>query len=118
MLVALQVPVAGLRIHLYNSTPETYTTSGVVGSTFTSLVNAPYSSMVALLVHSSQSVPAALVVRYRPRNASPLLAISAYLRSGLLADCARLMRLVVLPAGRPVVSFVKVGLAASALVLL
>ena len=118
MLLTLHAPVDALRWHLYNSTPDTYTTSGVVGSTFTSLVNAPYSSMVALLVHSSQLVPAALVVRYRPRKVSPLLAMSAYLRSGLLADCFRLMRLVVPPAGRPVVSWVKVGLAARALVLL
>src|SRR5687767_5513386 len=104
MLLTLQALVAVLRWHLYSSTPETYTTSGVVGSTFTSLVKAPYSSTVLLLVQSSQSVPAALVVRYRPRKVSLLLAKSAYLRSGLLADCARLMRLVVPPAGSPVVT--------------
>ena len=34
--------------------------------------------MTALFVHSSQFVPAALVVRYSPRNASALLAMSAY----------------------------------------
>ena len=112
------MPAAALRRHLYTPTPETYTTSGVVGSTLTSLVKAPYSSMVALPVHSSQVVPAAVVVRYSPMNASSLPATSAYLRSGLLADCARLIRLVALTAGRPVASRVKVGLAASALVLL
>ena len=63
MLLTLQTPVDALRRHLYSSTPDTYTTSGVVGSTFTSLVKAPYSSTVGLLVHSSQLVPAAVVVR-------------------------------------------------------
>src|SRR6267378_6286418 len=84
MLVTVQLPLADLT-HLYSSTPETYTMSGVVGSTLTSLVNAPYTSIVELLVQSSQSVPTAVVVRYKPRKASELLAMRAERRAGLLA---------------------------------
>src|SRR4051794_6000822 len=75
-LVTDQLPLAD-RTHLYNSTPDTYTMSGVVGSTLMSLVNAPYTWMVELLVQSSQSVPAAAIVRYNPRKISELLAIRA-----------------------------------------
>src|SRR5919112_2477218 len=105
-LVTLHASATGSRTHLYSSTPLTYTTLGVVGSTLTSLVKAPYSLMVVESVHNCQVVPEAVLVRYRPRNLSLLLAISAYLWAGLLADCFRLIRLVELPAGSPPVSSV------------